>query len=115
MIALNFLPKEDWLAQRRTAQKARVSTAIMDYASLEEVTQIKAALRERFKLVTGESAEDIRYKRGCIRQAIRTIENGRLPAYAIDGAEDSLADIRQRYEAGNCSPPVEADQLRSEH
>ena len=97
---LNFLPKEDWIAQRRQARKNTVSTSIANYAKPEEIARLKAALRERFKHITGDSPEDIRYRRGCLRQAIRAIENGRIPAaHTIEGAEDLLASVRAKYEA----------------
>ena len=109
MIELNFLPKDRWIAQRCTARKARVSVAILDYASPEEVVRLKNALLRRFKRVTGETPEDVRHARGCLRQAIRAIEHGKVPVYST---EDLLAEIRARYEAARekAQAPIEEDE-----
>ena len=106
---LHFPPRDQWVAQRQTARKSHVSAAIMDYASPEEVAQLKAALRERFKQL-GEDyhGEDLRYRREGIRQAIRLIEHGQLPKHAIDGAEDliraSMKRLRTRLRQSTTKP-----------
>ena len=113
MTELNFLPKDKWIAQRCTARKARVSVAILDYCTPEEVVRLKNALLRRFRRVTGETPEDVRHARGCLRSAIRAIEHGKVPLYyAIDGAEDLLQAIRERYEAARekAQAPIDDDE-----
>ena len=106
---LVFLPKEEWLAQRRHTRKNKASNAIIDYASPEEVAALRNALTQRFKRVKG-SPDDIRHTRSVIRQAIRAIENGRIPSAADHVTEDLLAPIRARYEAARNAAPMPEDE-----
>lgn len=96
---LSFLSKERWSELRKEACKNQASKRLSDYASPDEIADIKSALIVRFKRVAGLTAEDIRFKRSCIRQALRQIDKGLLPTCVVEGAEDLLAPLRERYEA----------------
>ena len=92
-MTLQFSSREIWAQSRMP----KPSTRLADYATPDEIADIRARLITRFRSASG-THEDIRFKRSCIRQALRQIDKGRLPANAT-GAEDLLATLRERYEA----------------
>ncbi len=92
---LNFSSRETWAQSR----KPKPSTRLADYATPEQITALKSALITRFKRVAGLTADDIRFKRACIRAALRAIDKGKLPSLSEAATEDLLANIRARYEA----------------
>ena len=96
-MALTFATRAEWTK----CQLPKPSIAIADYASAEEISQLKAAMITRFKQLGNEpngSAEDLRSKRLCIRQALRRIERGKLPLFSEPTTEDLLAGLKAKYE-----------------
>ena len=109
---LSFLSREEWMAQRRTARKGQVSRRLADYATEAEIDVLKAELVMRFKQASGPSAEDVRFKRSCFRQAIARIERDQFPVEA-DCTEDLIEPFRKRYEAARGSAPSPIDEAEA--
>lgn len=97
-----FASRAEWSKSRRQPP----STKLSDHAASQEIADIRAKLIERFRTVSGENAEDRKFKRSVIRQAIKSIDRGQIPSKSESASvEDLLATIRSRYEAARNKEP----------
>jgi hypothetical protein len=101
----NWPSREAWTKSRRSpaGRMPNASDRIADYATPDEIDELKAAMRERLKKLGLKPArdEDARLKRRCINRGLKLLNDGELPftLEAIAGAEDLLAPFHARYNA----------------
>jgi hypothetical protein len=111
----NWPSRDEWAKERRTPYHDRfpeTSDSLAEYATPEEITALKAALRERWAQLGkkmhelgGRDASDItrnlQSDRSSIKWALKIIDKGGLP-YQLEtfsGAKDIFAPFHERYEA----------------
>lgn len=95
---LRFFERSEWSKLRLEGLRKSVSKRLSDYASPEEIRELKDALVSEFKHMNYHG-EELRSRREDVMQCLKFIKRDILPVHHIEGVQHILAPFKARYEA----------------
>jgi hypothetical protein len=105
--------RTEWARARQTASNGKlpdVPTAISEYATADEIAELRTALRNRLAQLGEKKTHPYPFHRKCIRRALELIDRGELPlgVNSTEGAHDILAPFYARYCAARAELQAQA-------